>query len=181
VSDRAHIGTVLTVSPGQRRVRIEMATSYVAYALSLSVLECRKKDGSVLKCRVASSTKTSDGITVKFVAGVPRDTIAQLKRVRIVVAPEDVVRDAQHYDIDELVGLSVVSADEKDVANVVSGFDTKANGMIEIELTNGASMVLPVVPEVVGNVDWLANRVVLMPGVPLDGISDFDDDDTELA
>jgi ribosomal 30S subunit maturation factor RimM len=170
LNDRTHIGVVLTVSPGQRRLRIEMATSFVSYALSLSVLECRKKDGSVLKCRVASSTKTSDGIAVMFVAGVPRDTIAQLKKARIVVASDHIVRDPQRYDIEELVGLSVFDAEGMDVAIVASGFDTTANGMIEVQLTNGAVMVLPVVPEVVDRVDWLVNRVVLQPGVPLDVI-----------
>lgn len=157
-----------------------MPTSYVSYALSLSILECRKKDGSVLKCRVASSTKTRDGITATLVAGVPRDTIAQLKKVRIVATTDEIVRDAQHYDIDELVGLLVQDSEGTVVANVASGFDTKANGMIEIELTNGTPMVLPVVPEVVDRVDWLANLVVLTPGVPLDGILDSDEE-TELV
>lgn len=181
MEDRTHIGTVASVSPGKRKLRIEMATSYVAYALRLTSLECKQKDGMVLECRVASSTQTGDGIVVTLVAGVPRDTIAQLKNSRIVAPTEEIVRDPLRYDVEELTGLSVWNADEAVVGIVVSGFDTRANGMVELKTTGGASIVLPVVPEVVDRVDWLAERVVLMPGVPLDGVSDSDDDDTVLA
>jgi hypothetical protein len=86
LEDRTYIGTVASVSPGKRRLRIEMATSYVSYALGLSSLDLERKDGSVLKCRVASSTRVGDGIAVELVAGVPRDMIAQLKKSRIAAA-----------------------------------------------------------------------------------------------
>ncbi|MFP6615700.1 MAG: hypothetical protein VCB26_04800 [Candidatus Hydrogenedentota bacterium] len=169
------------MSPGKRRLRIEMATSYVSYALGLSSLDFERKDGTVLKCRVASSTKAGDGIAVALVAGVPRDMIAQLKKNRIVVPSNDVVRDPLRYDMEELAGLSVLSADESVVGTVVSGFDTRANGMIELKMLDGASIVLPVVPEVVSRVDWLSACVVLMPGVPLNGVLDSDNDDTMLG
>jgi ribosomal 30S subunit maturation factor RimM len=158
-----------------------MATSYVSYALGLSSLDLERKDGSVLKCRVASSTRVGDGIAVELVAGVPRDMIAQLKKSRIAAASNEVVRDPLRYDMDELTGLSVWSADDAVVGTVASGFDTRANGMIELKTVAGASIVLSVVPEVIRRVDWLSACVVLMPGVPLDGAVDSDEDDGALA
>jgi ribosomal 30S subunit maturation factor RimM len=83
--------------------------------------------------------------------------------------------------MDELTGLSVWSADDAVVGTVASGFDTRANGMIELKTVAGASIVLSVVPEVIRRVDWLSACVVLMPGVPLDGAVDSDEDDGALA
>lgn len=173
--DRTQIGTVEKVSPGQRRLRIEMPKSYVAYAMTLKSLECRQRDGKVINCRIATSTQTGDGIAVTVVPGVPRDTIAQLKKCRIVVKSDEVVRDSNRYDAEELNGLTVVDAMGVRVARVVSGFETRANAMIELKLSSGSVMILPVVPEVVRLVDWSTQRLVLMPDIPLENLTDEED------
>lgn len=178
---RTYIGTVTSVSPGKRKLRIEMPTSYTAYALSLSVLEIEQRDGATLKCRVSASSAANDGISVTLVAGVPRDTIAQLKKSLIVADTDAVVRDPNRYDMEELVGLSVYDAEGAQVGSVASAFKTRANGMVELKRLDASTIVLPVVPEVVDSVDWLANRLLLKSGVPLDGAIDDDEDKTILA
>lgn len=168
MGSQTRIGIITTASAGNRTLRIEMPRSYVAYALSLQVLECIKKDGTAVKCRVASIKKSNDGIIAKVVPGVPRDTIAQLKKCSVVTSDESFTRDTERYDSYELSGLSVIDADGMKVGTVEAGFETRANGMMEITLRSGGVVLLPIVPEVVDSLDWNANEVRLMPDVPLD-------------
>lgn len=167
MSSPTRIGRIASVSPGSRTLRVEMTSSYVAYALSLSTLECEMKDGTLLKCRVASSKKSNDGVIVTVVPGVPRDTVAQLKKCAIVVPDVTGIRDTQRYDAKELAGLSVINGAGESVGIVEAGFETSANGMMEVFLSKGGELLLPVVPEIIDSVDWDAKRLTLQPNVPL--------------
>ena len=175
------IGRIERVSPGNRRLRVEMATSYRVYALGLSVLRCEQQDGAILRCRVETAKPSKEGLIVTVVAGVPRDTIAQLKNNKIVALTSDIVRDTEHYDTDELVGLRVATPTAENIGTVIAGFDTKANGMVEVELTGGASLLLPVVPEIVARVDWASNTLYLCSDAPMQATMDDENNDTALA
>ena len=182
MDDQSYIGRIERVSPGNRTIRIEMGTSYIAYALSLPVLRCEQKDGSILRCRVETAKPSKEGLIVTVVAGVPRDTIAQLKNNRIVVPTGDIVRDAKRYDVDELVGLSVSTPQHDSVGTILAAFETKANGMAEVELRNGTQVLVPIVSELVDRVDWTSNTLHLCSDAPIAAaLLDEHDDDTTIA
>lgn len=181
MDEHSYIGRIERVSPGNRTLRIDMATSYIAYALTLEVLRCEQKDGSILRCRVQTAKPSKDGLIVTVVAGVPRDTIAQLKNNNIVAPASDIVRDTHHYDVEELVGLKVSTPKDENAGTVTAAFDTKANGMAELELSNGTTMLLPIVPETVERVDWTSNTLHLCSDVPIHAAMDDNNDDTVLA
>ena len=181
MDEQTHIGRVERVSPGNRTIRIEMAKSYVAYAMTLPVLRCKQKDGTILRCRVETAKPSKEGLAVTMVAGVPRDTIAQLKNNRIVVPSDEVQRDTEHYDTDELIGLQVNTPAKTEVGIVTGAFDTKASGMAEVELSNGVPILLPIVPEIVAQVDWTSNTLHLCSDAPIEAAMNEDNDDTVEA
>jgi hypothetical protein len=181
VGTQRHIGIIASVSPGSRTLRIELAKSYIAYVMALPVLECILKDGRPVKCRVASMTESSDGVTAKIVPGVPRDIIAQLKKCAIAGLDDPAIRSTERYDPEELTDLELVNAEGTVVGEVVAGFKTKANGMMEVVLNAGGSMFLPVVPQVLKSIDWVSKRACLMPDVPLDGAQDDDESEDRLT
>jgi ribosomal 30S subunit maturation factor RimM len=178
MDEQTHIGRIERVSPGNRMIRIEMAKSYVAYAMTLPVLRCEQKDGSILRCRVETARPSKEGLAVTMVAGVPRDTIAQLKNNRIVVPSDEVLRDCKNYDVDELVGLKVYTPNKTQVGTVTGAFDTQANGMAEVLLSNDAQVLLPIVPEIVARVDWTSNALHLSSEAPIEAAMHQDNDDT---
>lgn len=181
MDEQSYIGRIERVSPGNRTLRIEMAKSYIAYALTLPVLRCEQKDGSILRCRVEMAKPSKEGIIVTVVAGVPRDTIAQLKNNKIVVPASEIKRDTLHYDVEELVGLRVTTPKEEQAGTIIAAFKTKANGMAEVELNNGANLLLPIVPEIVERVDWSSNTLHLCSDAPIQAAMNNDNDDTVLA
>ena len=181
MDEHSCIGRIERVSPGNRTLRIDMATSYIAYAMTLEVLRCEQKDGSILRCRVETAKQSKDGMIVTVVPGVPRDTIAQLKNNNIVAPTSDIVRDTHHYDVEELIGLRVSTPENKNAGSITAAFDTKANGMAELELSNGAVVLLPIVPETVDRVDWTSNTLHLCNDAPIHDTMEDDNDDTVLA
>ena len=181
MDEHSYIGRIERVSPGNRTLRIDMSTSYIAYALTLMVLHCEQKDGSILRCRVETAKPSKDGLIVTVVAGVPRDTIAQLKSNKIVAPACDIVRDTEHYDVEELVGLRVSTPLDEKAGIVIAAFDTKANGMAELELSNGVTMLLPIVPETVERVDWTSNTLHLCTDAPIHAAMDDENNDTVTA
>lgn len=176
--EQTYIGRVDRVSPGNRTIRIEMAKSYIAYAMTLPILRCEQKDGSILRCRVETAKPSKEGLAVTMVAGVPRDTIAQLKNNRIVVPSDEVQRDAQHFDTDELVGLQVNTPAHTQIGTVTGTFDTQANGMAEVELNNGAQVLIPIVPELIAQVDWTNSTLHLSSEAPIEAAMNQENDDT---
>lgn len=179
MGDLIHIGVITSVTPGKRVLRIETPRSYRATLKTMSTLECIEKNGTVIRCRVDSIKESPDGLIAKVVPGVPRDTIAQLKKCAIGFPDDPELRDTDRFDAEELSGLTLIDADGTVVGAVEAGFKTKANGMIEVSLHGGGSMLLPVTPDVIAEVNWVNNQLRLMPRVPIDGgVNDESDEDS---
>lgn len=169
MGDLIHIGVITSVNPGKRSLRIEMPRSRRRQVLALDTLICVHRNGTMVRCRVASIKEVPDGLIATVVAGVPRDTIAQLKKHAIAVTDDPALRDAEQFDAKELAGLTLVDSTGTAVGRVTAGFETSANAMIEVDLHGGGAMLLPVTSDVVAQVDWTKECLALKPGVPLDG------------
>ena len=174
MGDQLHIGSITSVNPGKRSLRIEVPRSWRQAVKSMTILECVNRQGQAVRCRVASSKESTEGVIATVVPGVPRDTIAQLKKHAIAVPNDLALRDSKRFDAEELSGLNLADASGAIVGRVAGGFKTSANGMIEVELHGGGAMILPVTSEVVASVDWVHDQVLLMPEVPIDGGMDED-------
>ena len=172
-----HIGVISSVNPGKRSLRIEVPRSYRRQIGSMPILECVDRQGKAVRCRVASIKESPDGLIATVVPGVPRDTIAQLKKNAIAVLDDPELRDTERFDAKELAGLKLADAEGKVIGSVASGFETSANSMIEVDLHGGGAMMLPVTPEIVAEVDWVQGLLLLMPGVPIGGELDEEMDE----
>lgn len=155
-------GFVKSVNPARRELRVEAADGVITKLEGRTWLHVRDATGEVMRCKIAKLSPQRGFAIVTVAAGVPRDTVAGLKGSRVVLPADEMKeRDGREVDAAELTGMSVVGVNGPLIGEVVSGFETKANGVLEVLRPDGGSLLLPLVPEVIEEIDWDANKVVV--------------------
>lgn len=158
---RRTLGTIASVQPGKRQVRIALRKGYRAAAEKLNTIELELRDGEAMRCRVQKVTCDADSAHVVLVAGVTRENVARM-RGATVFAPDAAEPDREGaFDVDDLLGFEVVESDETLFGTVASVMDTKAGGILNIETTAGRRVLLPAIPEAISGIDWDAERIVV--------------------
>lgn len=110
-------------------------------------------------------TGSAKGVLLARIEGVgDRDAAEALKGTELYV-PRDVLPDVDEDEFyhTDLIGLAAELADGSAFGTVRALHDFGAGDMIEIDLTDGASVVLPFTHAVVPEVDIEAGRVVVVP------------------
>jgi len=158
---------------------LEIVGSYVPSLEGVAWLYTRLLSGQVLKSKVEKVQAVGANPIVTLVPGVTRDTVAMLAKAAVVVPAEQVVRSATGYDLTELEGLDVETLDGEILGRVEATFTTPAHGVMEVRRKNGASLLVPVIPEVIQSVDWERNRVRVGDIAPY--AADMDDDDEPVT
>lgn len=110
---------------------------------------------------------------VKF-AGVDTPEAADaLRNAVLYMNRADVELDDDTYFIQDLLGMRVVDADDgREYGKLHDVLQTGANDVYEVEASNGKMLLVPVIPDVVLNVDPNADTITIRP---LKGL--FDDAD----
>ena len=155
-------GFVRSVNPARRELRVEAAAGVIAKLEGRPWLHLRDATGEVMRCKIVKLSPQRGFAIVTVAAGVPRDTVARLKGRRIVLPADEMKeRGAREVDASELAGMTVVGVNGPLIGEVVSGFETKATGVLEVLRPDGGSLLLPLVPEVIEEINWDAKKVVV--------------------
>ena len=155
-------GSVRSVNPARRELRIEGSEARIADLAAREWLHVVEAAGEILRCKISGVSVQKGFAIFTLAAGVSRDTVARLKGCRVVSPVGELKRRGGFgFEAAELVGMSIVSVDGSVIGEVVAGFDTKANGVVEVLRPEGGSLLLPVVPEAIEEVDWDGGKVIV--------------------
>lgn len=160
------IGHVRSVNPSARRVRIRPDALRPCQLDRVTWLGVVLRDGTELRCKVASVGVVGAEIGVELALGVPRDTVAQMKGAAVTVSSGECPQGGDRDDRAEaLRGFRVVKEDDTPLGRIVAAYDTAAHGVLEIEKPDGAVMLLPLVPEAIARVDVDRHVVVTVADI----------------
>jgi 16S rRNA processing protein RimM len=142
-----------------------------------AVLQTRATPGSgVPRTLTVASTRVHRGIWLIGFEQIPDRTGAEsLRGTQLFLDAADLTTaeddDAEGWYEDELVGLSVVTADGT-VVGEVTGLETRAvQDLIVVRLAGGGEALVPFVEAIVPEVDLDAGRVVIDPPAGLLGLN----------
>jgi len=153
-------GSVRSVNPSRREVRVDAPERVLAGFEGRDWLYVEESPGDILRCKVVKVTLHNGVAIVTVAPGVARDTVARLKGCRVVAPLEpEIERGVLDADAEECVGMMIVTENGSLVGEVVAGFETKANGVLEVLRPDGGSLLLPLVPEVVESIDWNGKKM----------------------
>ncbi len=153
-------GSVRSVNPARRELRVDGPKRILAALEGHDWLYIEEAPGSILKCKIVKVTLHNGLAIVAVAPGVARDTVARLKGCRVKVpAAARTERAVSSVSAEECVGMSLVSENGSLIGEVVAGFETKANGVLEVLRPDGGSLLLPFVPEVIEEIDWAGKKV----------------------
>ena len=148
------IGTVKSVNPARREVRVVAKAAHVHEFDQLVWLRLNLSDGTHLRCRVKELKGGEEEYLVSFVPGVPRDNVARMKKAVAVVAEDERKPRADgSVHVSELPELKVFSKDGAVIGTVVAAYETGANDVIEVEKPDGKIILLPVIEQLVESID----------------------------
>ena len=155
------IGTVTSVNPAKRELRVDAAPKHVHEFGALARIRLRLRDGALRECRIGGVKATAQDHIVTLSAGVTRDTVATLRGAEVVLSPdEQTARPEGHYVLDELIGFEVVG-DEGVVGVVIDAIATPASEIVEIETSEGSRLLAPLIEELVNKGDLEARRILV--------------------
>ncbi len=159
------IGTVRSVNPARREVRVEPLASRVHEFEDLDwirALPIQHTAGTPLPKRRVAAVRDAGLVVITLVPGVSRDAVAKMKGCVLVVAANELrPRPEGCWEARELVGMKVTGADGMPLGHVADAFSTGANDVLVIEAPDGASLSLPVIEETVAKVDLARGEIVL--------------------
>lgn len=175
--ERMEIGSVSSVNPARRELRIDAERGYKRALAELEWIRLIPRGGKELRCRVAKVKTASGVIVVTLVAGVLRDTVAGLKGAAVVARPEELKEPAQEeLTFLDTVGFEVIGPDGLRIGTLTDVIETPAHAVLEIEGDDGHSVLVPAIEEVVAGIDWERERVVVHDLAPysVDNAEDAD-------
>ena len=172
------IGAVTSVNPAKRSLRVDAAPRHAHQFEGVSQVRLRTREGDVKTVRVTEVRDTGQGILVTLAAGITRDSVAGLRNAEAIIAPDEVKpRPAGVYVREDFPGMAVVDAEGKAIGIVTDVLSTPAQFVLEIETTDGARMLAPVVDELVRAIDLDARRLVVNDISAFAVRGDADDED----
>lgn len=151
---------IRSVNPARRELRIVPHPRYEAVFEALHWLHVAWPDGRRLRCKVDALRAGSGTVIVALAAGVARDTVAQMRRARVVVPPEAVPAELPWHSTD-LFELRAETEAGEALGQVVEIIETPGNDVLVLEDLAGRRLLLPVIPQVVRAVDMEAGVITL--------------------
>jgi 16S rRNA processing protein RimM len=148
------IGAVKSVNPARRELRILAVSGREHQFESVTWLRLAFPDGAVKRHRVETVRVNREGVIVMLAPGVPRDAVAEMKGASVVISEEERrPRPDGLWEPEDLLGLQVKDEQDRVVGVVSAVASSPAHDILEVELKEGGTMLLPVVDHVVIGVD----------------------------
>lgn len=166
VDELRHIGTVTTVNPSRRELRVAIVPGRAAEFEAMEWVSLVLAGGESMRCRVAGAGRAGDIAKVRLSEGVTRDNVARMKGAKVVVTSDLERVERRELSTGEVVGFAVVSADGSPVGEIVGELETKAHVIFEIERVGGGSLLVPAIEEVILGIDWTGRSVVVVDLAP---------------
>ncbi len=158
---RRYLGTITSVQPAKRQVRIALRKGYKDAAQKLKSMELELRDGESMQCRLQTVKCDNENAHVVFVAGVTRDNVARMRGAQ-VVAPEGSEPDrGSEFELEALLAFEVIEDAGAILGTVTGVLETLAGGILRIETNDGRRLMLPAIPEAIAGIDWDAERIVV--------------------
>jgi ribosomal 30S subunit maturation factor RimM len=176
LEDGISIGTVESVNPSKRTLRLHVIKSYGVNLPNLEWVKGKLTNGEPFRYRVARVEGKASEWTLTLVPGVPRNTCAGLKKATLVFPEADLVRSETEFELDELTGLEMVTDEQHRIGEITGTMDTNAGGVLEVSQQDGASLLIPALDTIIRRVDWKAGRVEVNDITPFAVHHDSDDD-----
>jgi 16S rRNA processing protein RimM len=157
------IGKVVSVNAPRRTLRVKPAANSAKAFNNLEWIYVERTNEKPLKCKVERSAPAGDAMQIELVAGVTRDSVTRMEGAIVSIArePRRQRRSKDDFHISETVGLNVVNERGEAIGKVMESYSTPANDVIEVELPNGDSVLVPAVPEAIAEVDFERGVVVI--------------------
>ena len=118
------------------------------------------EDGRTLT--VESSRKHRDRVMVRFEGFASRESAETLRGALFIDAADVRELADDEYWPDELVGCSVIDLEGNIIGTVESVIEGRAHDLFQVSTEHGESLV-PVVKEIVRDIDTSARRIVIDP------------------
>jgi len=173
--ERTKIGTVTSVNPHRREVRVKVERRRATEFEEMDWFRVVLRDGKELRCRVVSVRCEDDVAIIMLGAGTTRDNVRLMRSCEVVAdAASATVAKRDAFDVEAMVGMTVRSMNGSVLGIIVAGFKAPGNDVAETEMTTGSSVLLPVIEEVILDIDW-ENKVVLVGDIGPFAVDDSPD------
>ncbi|GMU91771.1 MAG: hypothetical protein AMXMBFR4_08290 [Candidatus Hydrogenedentota bacterium] len=168
------IGTIRSVNPARREVRVAPEGAPRAAFSELSMVRVHVAGQPELTCRVDAVNTNPENVVVRLSAGVTREAVASMKGAG-VEAPRSKRRVESHNDVGsaEWIGLDVFGVSGERLGVITGCIESSAHDILEIERDDGGRMLLPAIEQTVESIDLEAGRVVAGDIAPY-AVSDAD-------
>ena len=162
-----HIGSVRSVNPARREVRVKPARGHGHQFKSMTWLNVEPREGDRIRSRVASVRPHADGLIIALVAGVTRDAVRGMKGGSVVMAKADQrPRPDDDWDVSDWIGVQVTRENGSLLGVVRDAIPTRANDVITVERPDGTAFLLPVIEQVIVGVDTDQGALVVRDITP---------------
>lgn len=154
------VGTVRSVNPAKRELRVDPARAFGKGA-KLAQVRVTLQGGESLLCKVDGVNAGPSGAIVTLGAGVSRDCVARMKGASVDV--ERAGRRAAvpgEMDAADWIGLEVVNVSGARIGSIRGCIESRAHDILEID-TPGGTVLLPAIEQTVESVDLEARRVTV--------------------
>jgi 16S rRNA processing protein RimM len=153
---------VASVNPARRELRIDAERGYKRALSALEWLRLIPRGGKEIRCRVAKVKTAKSALVVTLVPGVLRETVAGMKGALVVLRPEELNEPAQEeLTFLDAVGFEIIGPDGARIGILVDVIETPAHPVLEIERDDGREVLVPAIEEVVADLDWERERIVV--------------------
>lgn len=160
-------GTVHSVNPAKRQVRVRAAAGDVPDEAFLGRLRLRLTDGREVRPLVAALRRPGGAVVVEFTPGTPRDSVAGMRGAEVLwEADEAAIALLGRLEMDALIGMRLVGPGGTAIGKVVGALETPAHGVIEVKCPDGRSIMLPVIREAVEQIDWESGAIFVRDIAP---------------
>lgn len=156
------IGTIRSVNPARREVRVAPEGAPRAAFSELNMIRIHAAGQRELTCRVDAVNTNPEHVIVTLSPGVTRDSVAAMKGA-IVEAPRSKRRVESPDDIGsaEWTGLEVFGESGERLGVITGCVESSAHDILEIERDGGRHMLLPAIEQTVESIDLEAGRVIV--------------------
>lgn len=156
------IGTVRSVNPARRELRIDPARTTSSGAEKVSRVRVTIHGGETLLCIVENVSANPGGTIVTLGAGIPRDAVARMKGAAVESEkPPRKPAAPKEMAAEDWIGLDVIGADGSSIGVIRGCIESRAHDILEIETPDGKQLMLPAIEQTVESIDLETRRVTV--------------------
>lgn len=160
------IGRVRSVNVPKREIRVAAPSKRMAEIAGAGWVHVRLASGEVVRCKTDKSGRHHDTLILKLSAGVSKDLVGSMRKGANLVIERESSPAEDAWDVADLLDMQVTDADGAAVGKVTDTFETAAHGVMEVELLDGRRVLMPVVPELIAQVDLDGGAISVIDPAP---------------